>query len=229
MWQALRSELRPQGLEIVTVALDARGAEAAGPWIDLAKPEHPSLIDETHLLDEMLGVVNVPTGVWIDERGTIVRPPEPAFPGRAVVAELPIPKEAPPRITEMLQEAAKMRIDPAAYAAALRDWAKHGADSRHVLAPEEVVARSAPRPLESSRAAASFELGQHLHRGGHPDDAVRWFREAHRLQPDNWTYKRQAWEFVDPILQGPSEQYEGDWLTDVRAAGPENYYPPVEL
>ena len=36
------------------------GAEAAGPWIDPAKPEHPSLIDEAHLLDELLGVVNVP-------------------------------------------------------------------------------------------------------------------------------------------------------------------------
>ena len=79
-----------------------------------------------------------------------------------------------------------------------------------------------------SEAAASFELGQHLHRSGHPDDAVRWFREAHRLQPDNWTYKRQAWSFLDPF-QGPSEQYEGDWLTDVRKIGAENYYPPVEL
>ena len=58
---------------------------------------------------------------------------------------------------------------------------------------------------------------------------MRWFREAHRLQPDNWTYKRQAWEFVDPILQGPSEQYEGDWLSDVRKIGAENYYPPVDL
>ena len=56
-----------------------------------------------------------------------------------------------------------------------------------------------------------------------------WFREAHRLQPDNWTYKRQAWELVDPILQGPSEQYEGDWLSDVRAIGAENYYPVPDL
>ena len=72
-------------------------------------------------------------------------------------------------------------------------------------------------------------MGQHLHRTGDPDAAVPWFREAHRLQPDNWTYKRQAWEFVDPIMQGPSEQYEGDWLGDVRKIGAENYYPPVEL
>ncbi len=229
MWQELRTELYPQGLEIVTVALDVGGEQSAGPWIDLAKPEHPSLIDEAHLLDELLGVVNVPTGVWIDEQGTIVRPPEPAFPGRAVIAELGVPEGAPPRIAEMLQEAAKMRVDPARYASAVRDWADNGADSPYALDPDEVVARSTPRPPEVSRAAACFELGQHLHRAGHPDEAVPWFREAHRLQPANWTYKRQAWEFVDPIMQGPSEQYDGDWLSDVREIGAENYYPPVDL
>jgi hypothetical protein len=229
VWQELRTELHPQGVEIVTVALDTGGAEAAGPWIDMAKTEHPALIDEAHRLDELLGVVNVPSGVWIDEEGVIVRPPEPAFPGRAVVGELPLPPEAPERVKEMLREAAKMRIDPARYVAALRDWARNGADSDYVLGPAEVVERSAPRSPDVSRAAASFELGQHLHRAGHAAEAVAWFREAHRLQPDNWTYKRQAWEFVDPILQGPSEEYEGDWLTDVRKIGAENYYPPVEF
>jgi hypothetical protein len=229
VWQELRAELHPQGLEIVTVALDLAGADAAGPWIDMAHPEHPALIDQAHLLDELLGVVNVPSGVWIDEQGVIVRPPEPAFPGRAVLAELKLPPEAPPRIVEMMTESAKIRIEPERYAAALRDWVARGADSPYVLAPDEVVARSAPRPAEVSRASASFELGQNLHRAGQPQAAVRWFREAHRLQPQNWTYKRQAWELVDPILQGPSEEYEGDWLTDVRALGAENYYPPVDL
>ena len=228
MWQELRTELHPQGLEIVTVALDVLGEQAAGPWIDVAKPEHPALIDEAHLLDELLGIVNVPSGVWIDEQGMIVRPPEPAFPGRAVIAELPIPESAPPRIAEMMQEAGKMRIDPQRYVAALRDWAEQGPDSGFALAPSEVVARSALRPPEVSRAAASFELAQHLHRSGPPDAAVGWFREAHRLQPGNWTYKRQAWELVDPITQGPSEEYDGDWLSDVREIGAENYYPRVD-
>jgi hypothetical protein len=229
VWQELRQELRPKGVEVVTVALDVGGQEAAGPWIDLAKPDHPSLIDEAHLLDELLGVVNVPTGVWVDEQGMIVRPPEPAFPGKAVIAELGLPPNAPPRIVEMLTEAAKMKIEPERYAAAIRDWAEHGAESRFALSSEEVVERSRPSSPEVSQAAASFELAQRLQRTGHPEAAVRWFREAHRLQPDNWTYKRQAWELVDPILQGPSEQYEGDWLSDVREIGPENYYPRVEL
>ncbi len=229
MWQELRTELYPKGLEVVTVALDIRGEQDAGAWIDYAKPAHPSLIDATHLLDELLGVRNVPSGIWVDEEGVIVRPPEPAFPGRAVVAELPIPAEAPPRITAMMQEAAKMRIDPQRYVAALRDWVDNGAESAFALDPGEVVSRSTPRPPETSRAAACFELGQHLHRAGSPESAVPWFREAHRLQPDNWTYKRQAWELVDPITQGPSEEYEGDWLGDVREIGAENYYPPVDM
>jgi hypothetical protein len=128
----------------------------------------------------------------------------------------------------MLAEAAKIKTDPEAYVAALRDWVANGARSRFALPPEEVVRRSIPRPPEVSLAAANFELGQHLHRAGEPDAAVPFFREAHRLQPDNWTYKRQAWSFVDP-LQGPSAQYESDWLTDIRRIGAENYYPKVEL
>ena len=81
MWQALRNELHPKGLEIVTVALDV-DPEAARAWIEQTKPNHPSLIDSAHRVDELFGVVNVPNGVWIDENGTIVRPVEPAWPER---------------------------------------------------------------------------------------------------------------------------------------------------
>ena len=228
MWQAVRSELHPRGLEVVTVALDTGGAKDAGPWVDLASPEHPSLIDQAHLLDELLGIVNVPSGVWVDENGTLVRAPEPAFPGKSVLRELDLPEELPPELAEILEEASKIRIRPERYLEALRDWVHKGAASAFALGPDEVIDRSAPRPFEVSAAAASFELGQHLHRSGHEDAAVHYFREAHRLQPDNWTYKRQAWSFVDP-LQGPSEEYEGDWLSDVRAIGAENYYPAVDL
>ena len=41
-----------------------------------AAPAYPCLIDERHSLGETYGIVNVPTAVWIDEQGTIVRPPE---------------------------------------------------------------------------------------------------------------------------------------------------------
>jgi tetratricopeptide (TPR) repeat protein len=226
VWQALREELRPQNIEVVTVALDTGGAEAAGPWIDAAKPQHPSLIDAAHRLDELLGIVNVPMGVWIDEDGMLVRPPEVAHPGAVgmadVLREHPPGDDAPPLLVETLREAAKFTVDPTRYAAALRDW------DAHTLSGDEVIERSRPRPPELAQAAAHFELGQHLHRAGDIDGAREHFRAAHRLDPANWTYKRQAWSFEDP-LQGPTEHYDSDWLSDVRAAGPESYYPLPEL
>src|SRR5436305_8360470 len=215
-------------MEVVTVALDVGGQEAAGPWIDLAKPRHPSLIDEAHVLDELLGIVNVPSGVWIDEEGAIVRPPEPAFPWRPRQPGAEMLAQLPALTAEQLREAQKIKIEPERYVAALRDWVEHGERSRYALSPEEVIARSRPRGEEQSRAAASFELGQHLQREGKGAQAVRWFREAHSLQPENWTYKRQAWSLADP-LQGPTDAYESDWLTDFREGGAESYYPPLDL
>jgi hypothetical protein len=213
---------------VVSVALDTGGVDAAGPWIDRAKTTHPALIDTDHVLDELLGVVNVPSGIWIDERGTIVRPPEPAFPWRPRKPSAELLAQLPALAVEQLREAEKIRIDPEPYLLALRDWVHHGQDSRYALSPTEVLERSQPRGQEHSRAAASFELGAHLHRTGHSRDAIRWFRDAHRLQPDNWTYRRQAWTLADP-LQGPTTDYESDWLTEVRRAGAENYYPSVTL
>jgi len=226
VWQELREELRPQNIEVVTVALDTGGADAAGRWIDAANPQHPSLIDAEHRLDELLGITNVPMGVWIDEEGMLVRPPEVAHPGRSglrdILREHGIPEDAPPLLLETFAETAKIRVKPKLYAEALRNW------DAHALSPEEVVEKSRPRTREVSEAAAHFELGQRLYREGHVDDARAHFCEAHRLDFDNWTYKRQAWSFEDP-LQGPTEHYDGDWLSDVRKSGAENYYALPDL
>ena len=233
----LREELAPKGFEVVTVALDSGGPEGPRPYHETAGTTHPALIDESHVLDGLLGIVNVPQGVWIDEDGMLVRPPEAAAP-QSMEEQLPnitYPAGTPDRVWKMLDEAAKIRIYSERYIPALRDWVEKGKDSEYALSPDEVVSKSQPRSAEVARAAASFELGDHLHRQGHADAAVHWFREAHRLQPDNWTYRRQAWYFADPLRIGPTEgaeeewPYEGDWLSDARKVGAENYYPPPDL
>jgi hypothetical protein len=212
---------------VVTVALDVGGAEAARPFIERAQATHPSLIDARHELDEKFGVVNIPNSVWIDEEGVIVRPAEPAH-VRIVRGDTPIREDLPPLLRDMLEEARKIVTEPERYVAALRDWVEKGAESPYALSPDEVIERSGPRGREEAEAAAHFELAQHLHRTGEPEAAVPHFREAHRLQPENWTYKRQAWTFADP-LQGPSDVYDGDWLSEVRKVGAENYYPPLRM
>ncbi len=228
MWQELHRELSPCGLQIVTVALDTGGMDAVRPWIEAAQPEHPSLIDQAHVVDELFGITNVPSGVWIDEAGTIVRPPETAYPRRPDYEDREIPPDASPVEAAGIAEVRKLRTEAEKYVSALRDWVEHGAESRFALAPEEVLRRSRTRPAEEAQAAAHFELGQHLHHLGRAEDAVRHFQEAYRLQPDNWTYKRQAWTLLAPH-ETPLAVYGSDWLTDVRKIGAENYYPPLDL
>lgn len=215
--------------------MDTGGAEAATPFA--SEVDFPVVVDQAHSLGELFGVVNVPSGIWVDEEGRVVRPPETAYPARPTFASLDLDDpevlarlsdSAVKRLRTVTPELAKMRLEPEVYVAALRDWVAHGSASRYALSPEEVLERSAPRPPEQARAAAAFALGQHLHRSGAQDRAVQWFRVSHRLAPDNWTYRRQAWTFADPA-QGPTEQYDGDWLSDVRRVGAENYYVPVEM
>ncbi len=237
----------------MTVCLDTVGAEAARPFIERANPEHPSLIDIAHVVDERFGVVNIPNSIWIDEDGIIVRPAEAAWalelaPADAADADAPPPAspDAAPqdamgkRMAEMMGAASQIVSDRDRYVAALRDWAEHGAESDFALSPDEVIARSGRRGVPESTAAAEFELAQHLYRAGDHDAARQHFREAHRLHPDNWTYKRQAWSLEPSALEGspmarfwqgplPGKEtdwaYEGDWVKDANAIGPANYYP----
>jgi hypothetical protein len=68
---------------------------------------------------------------------------------------------------------------------------------------------------------------------------VQHFREAHRLVPDSWTFRRQAWSLekvgdgpLARFWQGPNPDapeawpYEGDWVADIRKSGAENYNEP---
>ena len=237
------------GVEVVTVSLELSGAEASRPFIEAAAPEHPSLLDPTHLLDTLFGVVNIPNVIWIDEEGTIVRPAEPGWPG---------PPQYPESMVKLLTERAKQAAESGAarrdvgavlrggqdrrtYPDAIRDWARNGAASEFAMTPEQVVQSSQPRPPDVSRAAAHFELADHAWRAGQRDAAIRHFNECHRLQPDNWTYKRQAWSLVGNervgggemgrFTQVPLPGEEADWPfagnfdADVGLLEPGEYYP----
>ena len=226
MWQEQRTHWYPRGLEVVTVALDV-DAEQARPFIEQAHAEHPSLIDSAHVTDELFGFVNVPNGVWIDEDGKIVRPAEQAHPGRNEFTEsfrtIDL-STLPPDVADILREARKITSEPELYLEMVEDWIEHGAASRYAHTPDEVIRRSQPRPDAHARAAAEFELGQWLHRTGDHAAAIPHWREAHRLFPENWTYKRQAWNFEDPMRQGHTDAYDGSWYEDIKAIGAENYY-----
>lgn len=173
--------------------------------------------------------------VWIDETGTIVRPAEGASIERNRYRDLEVPEGLPERMDRMFREVKAIPDVSDDYRAAIVDWAHRGAESPFVVAPDEVIARSQPRGDDEARAAACFELGAHLRRTVGPEAAVPWWREAHRLYPANWTYKRQAWTLVttpegaedNDLVQGPNEVYDGNWLDDVIASGGGQAYTVV--
>ena len=236
----LRAELHPYGFEVVTVCLEMTGPDVAREFVDAAGAEHPSLIDVHHAMDALFGVVNIPNVIWIDEAGVIVRPAEPGWPPRP---PRPPGEERPPRPASTTTRPPSFvdgGQDRKSYPDALRDWVAKGAESEFALSPAEVVARSQPRPLEVSEAAAEFELANHLWRAGQRDAAIAHFNRCHSLQPENWTYKRQAWSVLSAervegpfglFAQGPTETdtepwpFDSDFRTDVAKLGPGEYYP----
>jgi hypothetical protein len=244
--------LAPKGFEVVTVSMEMSGPEASRPYIEAASPQHPSLLDPTHQLGALFGVVNIPNVIWIDEHGMIVRPAEPGWPSertnmpRELFAQMPATGRSPRARTRETPPPDQMELlrsgqDRAAYADALRDWVEHGSDSRFAMTPDQVVAHSQPRPIEVSEAAAHFELANRLWAEGRRDDAILHFNACHRLQPDNWTYKRQSWSAVGnesvggiPVgrwVQGPlagqedAWPFDSDFRSDVELLDLGEYYP----
>ncbi len=107
------------------------------------------------------------------------------------------------------------------------------------MSPEKVIERSRPRDGDRALGHAHFELASHLEAEGRHDLAIKHFREAHRLVPESWTFRRQAWSLekvgdgpLARFWQGPDPEhpgdwpYDGDWVEDIKREGPENYTEP---
>ena len=186
------------------MAQDTGGAKDAGPWITAAKPEYTALIDERQIVTQKYHMVNVPTAVWIDERGRIVRPNEVAF------------------IDDRFKSFTNM--ESANYIDAIRDWAARGPKSVYALSEDELKARLKPVNDDRLRADTEFALGEYLFKQGKGADAIPHFKEAQRLDPDNWNYKRQAWALSDA-----DRDYGTNFKKEVQKLNGKPYYEPHKL
>ena len=199
MWQAIQEELRGFGFTVVTVALD-RSPEDARPWIEAAKPTHPSLIDTRHLVADLYNMVNVPTIVWIDARGRIVRPNDVAF-----------GTDTFKHITGL--EAAK-------HLGALEAWVRGEAPP---LGEARTRALQVLPTETDQHARAEFGLGQWLFACGRAEAAARHFERAGELAPHDFTIRRGTMPMrgIDPMGREFREML-GAWT---KAGNP--YYRPL--
>ena len=184
---------------VISVAVD-RGPEAARPWIEAARPTHPSLIDTRHRLADLYNMVNVPTVVWIDERGRIVRPNDVAF-GTDTFRHI-------------------TGIEAAKHLGALRSWVR---GELPVISDERVRALLTLPAAADQQARAELALGQWLHEAGRADAAARHFERAGELAPHDFMIRRGTMPIrgIDPM--GPQFR---SMLQEWTAAG-HPYYRPL--
>ena len=197
--------MKDKNFEIVSVAQDTNGVKDAGKWITDAHPAYTVLIDDQHLVTKLYNMVNVPTGVWINEQGKIVRPNEVAF------------------VDDRFKTFTG--LDSAPYVNALKDWVANGAKSPYAMSEEQLKEKLAANDPNIGQAAAEFGLGEQLYKTGHLTEAIPHFKEAQRLNPKSWNYKRQAWALSDARRDyGTTFKDEVD-----KIGGGKVYYAPPDL
>ncbi len=203
VWQAIYEELKDQNFEIISVAQDTGGEEAAGPIFDAADVSYTALIDVNHHISALYNLVNVPSGVWIDEEGRIKRINEGTY--------------------------AKTHMNGAfgtdEFVPIVRDWVANGDDSRHVWETDRVKSSIVQRTPEAEQAQPTFRLGTFYFSNDNDAKAESYWTRAQELDPTSWNYLRQDLLYEEGGSAGP------EWLKrveEVNSAGG-NYYAPLEI
>jgi len=177
VWQKLYEELKDSDFVVITVAMD-KTADDARPWIEAAKPTHPSLIDTQHLVADLYNMVNVPTIVWIDEEGLVARPNDVAF-GRDTFKAI-------------------TGIDSAKHLEALRAWVRGEAPS---MTPDNVRSLRSLPTRQDQEARAEFGLAFWLYEHGRNEAAERHFLRGGELAPHDFMIRRSSLPMrgIDPM------------------------------
>lgn len=193
-------ELKDEGFEIVAVAQDTAGEEAAGPFYDAAEATYTTLIDNKHTLSALYGMVNVPTGVLIDEEGTVVRFDEGTYTRE--------------------YSAGNLTFGTDDYLPIVRDWVAKGADSEYVQEAADIASAVGQPSDAEARADAAFRLATHFELQGDRERAVTYWRQAQELHPESWNYHRQEWSY-DPGTHGAK------WFQKFQELEGKPYYAPL--
>ncbi len=203
VWQSIYEELKSENFEIISVAQDTGGEEAAGYIYDDANVSYTAIIDVNHQISSIYNLVNVPSGVWIDEQGKIMRINEGTY--------------------------AKEHMNGAwgtnDYVPIVRDWVKKGADSEYVWDRDKVRESIVQRTPEAERAQPAFRLGGYYFTNDNDEKAEQYWTMAQELDPTSWNYLRQDLLYEEGGSAGPEWRARRE---KIEGAGG-NYYAPLEI
>ena len=187
---------------IISAAQDTGGEAASGKIFDEAKVTYTAIIDEDHTISTLFNLINVPSGVWIDEEGQIVRINEGTY--------------------AAYHKLGTFEFGSDMYVPALRDWIANGSDSKYVWDTKQVKKQIIRRTPKAEQAEAAFKLAVYFHQQGNEAKANQWWEQSQKLNPDSWNFHRQDWSFT------PAEAI-GNWFRKLQSRGKTPYYRSLEL
>jgi len=202
VWQSFYEAVNDKNFVIISAAQDTGGEAAAGKIFDDAHVTYTAIIDTDHTISTLFNLVNVPSGIWIDEEGKIVRINEGTYAKKHKLGTLEFGSDL--------------------YPGAIKDWIAKGAKSEFVWTAEEVKQNLIPRTADAEKADPTFKLGVYFHQNGDEERANKYWQEAQRLNPDSWNYHRQDWSFT------PREA-NVNFFRKVQTLGDKPYYAPMKL
>ena len=202
VWHEFYEEMKDRGFEVISAAQDTGGEAAAGKVFESAGVNHTAIIDMNHTISSLYNFVNVPSAVWIDEEGRIVRYNEGTYAASHKMGTFEFGRDD--------------------YLPAVRDWIEKGSDSEFVWGSEQVASKIIPRTSDAKLAEPTFKLGNYFHLNGNEELANKYWEESQKLNPDSWNFHRQDWSFT------PAQAMR-NWSQKVGTLGDKPYYAPLEL
>jgi len=157
-------------------------------------------VDTNHTISSLYDLVNVPSAVWIDEQGQVLRIDEGAYATVHKMGEFEFGRDD--------------------YAPMVVDWVRNGPDSRYVADAKAATSRLTPKTAEAARAEPAFKLGVYFHSRGDGAKADQYWEQAQALNPDSWNYARQEWSFTP-------EQANANWAEKFESLEGKPYYKPI--
>jgi hypothetical protein len=164
VWEQLHAEIGRERIAFVAVSLDGEPEDARAASADVALG-FPSVVDPQHRTAEVWGIANVPTCVWFDEDGTMVRPPNIA------------------PASDLFRDFTE--IDSTVHHEELKGWVDGTPPD-----PAWMAGFSEPGGADVGAARAHRRIAAWLHRHGRDEAAAPHFAKAAALAPWDWTIRR---------------------------------------
>ncbi len=209
VWQRLYEQINDPNFVLICVAEDTAGEATAGRVFDAANPTYVQVIDQDHVISSAFHFVNVPSAVWIDEEGRIVRIDEGTY----------------SQIHEFGDGDQKIVFGNDVYAPALKDWVEKGSKSRYVQSPQTVSGHIREHGFNELQADAAFRLGNLFRSRGHKEKAEHYWDMARSLHPDSINFIRQHLTLTE---EGSAGEAFRELATQYAEQG-KDYYRPLDL